>query len=376
MKLTILKENLNKSLSLVKRATAKSPTLPILSNILISAEKNFLELNGTDLELGVKAWSLAKINKPGKITIPAQLFSNLVNSISSKQINLSTQKNSLVLKTKKRKTKIKGLSHEDFPIIPKIDKNKTVEIDSKKLAQGLSQVIDTAAPSKTRPEISGIFVSFQKDSIEMVATDSFRLAHKETSADYKLPASSPISFILPQKAAREVITIAEEGKGKVKVYFSSNQVMFEFPMKETDHPEVQVTARLIEGDYPDYQQVIPKKLATQVTVPRQDFLNQIKTAGLFSGKINETKLKVDPKQGSLEISAQDPDLGESRSSLEGKIKGKPLEVSFNYKYLVDGLSNIKGSEVVLGLTEQEGPGTLRPLKDKTYLYVVMPIKST
>lgn len=375
MKLTILRENLNKSLSLTKRATAKSPTLPILNNILISAEKNFLELAATDLELGVKSWSLAKINKSGKITVPAQLFSNLVNSLSSKQINLSTKEKSLILKTQKRKTKIKGLSHKDFPIIPKIDKEKTIEVDRKDFTQGLAQVIDTTASSKTRPEISGVFISFQKKLIEMVATDSFRLAHKKISTDYDLPSSKPISLILPHKAVREIITIAEEKKGPIKIYFSSNQVMFEFPMKETDHPEAQVTARLIEGEYPDYQQVIPKKTATQITVPKQDFLNQIKTAGLFSGKINEVKLKVDSSQKILKISAQDPDLGKTKSSLKGKIKGEPLEVSFNYKYLADGLSNIKGAEVTLGLTKKEGPGVLKSPKDKTYLYVVMPIKS-
>mgnify|MGYP001607841065 FL=1 len=147
-------------------------------------------------------------------------------------------------------------------------------------------------------------------------------------------------------------------------------------MKETIHPQIQITSRLIEGEYPPYQEIIPKKFKTRVTLKRDEFLNQIKTASLFSGKINEIKFTINPQNKEIEVFAQNSDIGESRSNLPGKIEGEPIEVSFNYKFLIDGLNNIKSSEVIFDLSEKEGACVLRPVGDASYVYVVMPIKST
>jgi len=146
-------------------------------------------------------------------------------------------------------------------------------------------------------------------------------------------------------------------------------------MKQTDHPQVQIFSRLIEGEYPNYQEIIPKKFKTKIIAKKEEFLNHIKTASLFSGKINEIKFMIDPAKKSIEISAHNPDIGESKSNLSAKIQGEPMEISFNHKFLIDGVLNIKSSEIAFDLSGEDGPSILKPIGDQSYIYVVMPIKS-
>jgi len=374
MKLLILQEKLKEGLGIVERVSPKSPSLTILNNILLKTEKNFLNLSTTDLELAIKWWSLAKIEREGQIAVPARLFSTLVNCLPNKQILLEEKGLSLAIECENYRTILKGLNPEDFPIIPQISGGDSILVDSRSFCQSLNLVVDIPAISSAKPEISGVYLVFQKDSIKMVATDSFRLGEKT----FYLPPTSlskEYTLILPQKAAREIINIFGEKEGELRVYFSPNQILFELPMEETAHPQIQLISRLIEGEYPNYEEILPKKFETQVVFQRNEFLNQIKSASLFSGKINEVKLKIDPKSEKVEIFSQNPDLGEYHSYLVGKGKGKELEISFNHRFLVDGLLDIKSPEVVFELTGPEGPAVFKPMGDQSYIYVVMPIKA-
>lgn len=378
MKLTILQEKLKKGVEVVEKISGKSLSLPILNNILVKSEKNFLNLAATDLEIGIKWWALAKVEKEGAITIPAHVFSSFLNFLPNKQITLELKNSTLTIECENYQTTLKGLSPEDFPIIPQISGGEPILVDSHSFCQGLNQIVDIAVSSAAKPEISGVFFIFQKDFIKMAATDSFRLGEKTFSHNLKTPSSlsKEYTLILPQKAAKEIINIFGEREGELRIYFSPNQVLFESPMAETSHPQAQLISRLIEGEYPNYQEIIPKKYEAQVIFQRNEFLNQIKSAALFGGKVNEVKLKIDPKKGKVEIFSQNPDLGEYHSHLAGRIKGKELEVSFNHRFLTDGLLNIKSSEVIFELTGSEGPGVLKPAGDPSYLYVVMPIKAS
>lgn len=379
MKLIILQEKLKEGIGIVERISTKSLSLPILNNILIKAEKNFLNLATTDLEIGIKWWALAKIEKEGVITIPARIFSTFVNLLPDKQVILESKDSTLIIECENYQTTLKGFSSEDFPIIPQISEGESILVDSHSFCQGLNQIADIAVPSTAKPEISGIFFVFQKDFIKMAATDSFRLGEKTFYQNLKTPSplsSKEYTFILPQKAAKEIINIFGEKEGELRICFSPNQVLFESPMVETSHSQIQLISRLIEGEYPNYQEIIPKKYETQVIFQRNEFLNQIKSAALFSGKVNEVKLKIDPKKEKVEVFSQNPELGEYHSYLAGKIKGKELGISFNHRFLIDGLLNIKSSEVVFELTGLEGPGVLKPAGDGSYIYVVMPIKAS
>ena len=374
MKVEILKENLKNGLNVVEKIVGKNPSLPILDNVLMQTEDNFLCLSSTDLETAVKLWILTKIVKKGSVVVPAKFFSNLVSLLPNEKITLEEKKQGLYIECKNFKNQIQGFNPEEFPLIPEFENLEFLEIDNKKFCQGLAQIVDVASPSQSRPEISGIYFIFSKNLIKIVATDSFRLAEK--SIVLEEPLKKEISFILPQKPAREIINILGEKEGKTKIYFSPSQTMFELPMKDAARPQVQIISRLIEGEYPNYEEIIPTKFKTHIIIKRDEFLSQIKAASLFSGKVNEIKIKANPETKEVEISAQDINVGESKSSISAKIEGEEIEASFNCKFLSDGLLNIKSSEVIFDLSREDGPSILKPVGDASYIYVVMPIKST
>ena len=373
MKIEVLKDNLKNSLSIVEKIVSKNLSLPILDNVLINTEDNFLNLSSTNLETAINIWILAKIVKKGKVVVPAKFLSSFVSSLPNEKIILEEKNRGLYIECKNYKNNVQGFNPEEFPLIPEFKDLEYLEVDNKKLCQGLSQVADIASLSQSRPEISGIYFLFSKNLLKIVATDSFRLAEKNITLDNSV--QKDISFILPQKPAKELINILQDKEGKTKIYILPNQVMFEFPMKEFNHPEVQVISRLIEGEYPNYQEIIPSKFKTQILLKRDEFLDQIKTASLFSGKLNEVKIKIEDKNKEVQIYAQDADIGQSQSSISAKIEGDPMEISFNYKFLIDGLLRMKSSEVSFEISKEEGACVLKPIGDTSYTYVVMPIKS-
>ena len=376
MKISILQEKIKKGLNIAERVTSKSLTLPVLNNTLISTEKSFLKLSATDLEIGINWWSLAKIEKEGSLTLPSRLLLSFINLLPNKKIDLIKKGDDLIIECDNYNTKIKGFSSEEFPIIPKIGKEEFISVKNIDFCKGLSQLADIAVPSTTRPEISGVYFNFKKGLVTAAATDSFRLGEKTISLRGSSSLSKEYSLIIPQKTIKEVINVFGEKEGEMKICFSPNQVMFEGLMQETNHPEVQIISRLIEGEYPNYTEIIPKKFTSQLTLNKEDFVNQIKSASLFSGKVNEIKLKVSSQKKQVSILSQSSDIGDYKSSISSKIKGDDLTVSFNHRFLLDGLLNIKSSEITLDLNGDSGPGVLRPVGDDSYLYVVMPIKAT
>ncbi len=376
MNLIILKENLKQGLDVVERITGKNLTLPILNNVLISVKKNLLKLSTTDLEVGINYYTLAKIEQEGEIAIPAKLILSLINSLPNEKIILKEKEQTLNISCDNYKVKIKGQSPDDFPIIPKIETKDFIEINTIPFYKGISQVVEFSSLSQTKPEISGVYFNLQKNTLKIVATDSFRLAEKTLYFKNGPAIEKETSFIIPQRTARELINVTAEKEEKLKMYLSSSQVLFELPFPENNQPQIQLISRLIEGKYPNYQEIIPQKYETQVIVSREEFINQIKTTSLFSGKTSEIKIKVDAKKNKMELFAQASEIGENKSEISIKTEGKSTETSFNFKFLLDGLTNIKSDEVIFGINGIEGPAILKPVGDTSYLYVVMPIKSS
>ncbi len=374
MKIIILKEKLKKGLSIVEKITQKSLKLPILQNILFKTNKNLLKLSTTNLESSINWQNLAQIKKQGSICIPIKILSSFVNSLPEKKIFIETDKNNnLKVECGSYNTKIKGLDSEDFPIIPKVENGEEIIINNKKFCQAINQIINIPSTSSTKPEITGIFLSFQEKLIKMVATDSFRLAEKKIPV--KTGLSKEHSLILPQSAAKELMGILSDESGNLKIRFSPNQILFQHVFDETSQSGVKFTSRLVEGKYPNYQEIIPDKYKTTVKVNREEFLNQARSASLFSGKVNEVKIKTEKKGNKVKISSQDTDLGEHKSFLKGSVKGKDISISFNHRFLIDGISQIPTDEISFELTTQEGPAALKPVGGKNnYLYIIMPIK--
>ena len=383
MEVKILRENLKKGLAVVERATSKNPSLPILDSILLETENNFLKLSATNLEIGINYWILSKTEKEGKIAIPGKTFSSFINLLPSSSISLLSKDNTLIVESENYKTKIRGFNADEFPIIPKVEKENYISIDSQSFAEGLSQIIGMVSPNQFRPEISGVYLSFQPDSIRMAGTDSFRLAEKKLisneNSQYSFNLPKPLSIILPLKTATELINIISSHSSNedlIKIYFSKSQVLIEFSMADSSNPQIQVISRLIEGDYPQYQEIIPNKFKTKITLNKSNFVSSIRLASLFAKKVNEVKLRLMPAKKGIEVSAQNPELGEHSNFLSSKIEGEKMEINFNYRFLLDGLSNIKSSEVAFKFTDSEGAAVLEPIGDKSYLYVVMPIKGS
>lgn len=380
MKLSILQKKLKEGLSVTEKVALKSPALPILSNVLLEAKNNLLKMSATDLEIGVNWCSLAKVEKEGKIVVPVHLFANFVNFLQPTSVYMEAKEQSLLVESDKIKTRIKGQKPEDFPIIPGIEKQEKVSLPVFSFCQGLAQIVNIASFSTVRPEISGIYLCFQKNLLKMVATDSFRLGEKKLFFEKPFSLSREYSVVLPQKAVSYLISVIGDKEAMLDVYFSSNLLMFESLMEETEHPKIQFVSKLIEGEYPKYEEIIPKTYKTEITLDREKFLNQIKAAGIFAGRINEVKMKFEPEKQEVEIFCENPELGSHQSILPAKIKGEKTEISFNYKFLLDGLLNMKSREFIFLLSKEkegeEGPGILKPVDDESYLYVVMPIQAS
>jgi len=374
MEVELLKDNLKEGLNIIEKIAKKNINLPILNNTLLSTDGNFLRLDATNLELSVSYWLLGNIREKGKISVLANLLNNLINFLEEKKLKLKTVDFDLIIETENQKNKIKGINPEEFPIIPKIEKEKICKVDNKILLRAFSQIVEIPSLFSSRPEISGVYFIFSKNQIKIVGTDSFRLAEKTVDLEEKI--KKEVSFILPINTVKELISILGQKKGFIEIYFSPNQVLFELPREEISSSQIQVLSRLIEGEYPKYQEIIPKKYKTRVILKKENFQNLIKQAGLFSGKSSEIKLAVQPKENRLKIYSSSYDLGENESHLLMKIEGEAALISFNYRFLLSGLSNINSSEVIFEFNGEEGPGVLKPVGDESYIYLLMPIKGS
>jgi DNA polymerase-3 subunit beta len=370
MKLICLQENLKKGLNNVSNITGKNLTLPILNNILLSVDKKQLKLSTTDLEMAIISQIQCKIEKEGSITIPAKLLVNFINNLPNNKIEINIKNNIVSLKCENYNSTIKGLDAKDFPIIPKIKNEQIIEISSYEFKNALEQVIGFVSVSDIRPEISGVLFDFGNEKrIKFVATDSFRLGEKILNIkNNKIKKEEIKSIIIPYKTAQELIKIISNSEdATLKISIENNQILF-------DLTETQIISRLIEGNYPNYQQLIAKQFDTTAIIKREELIKAVKIGSFFSSKINDVRLKIDSKKSQIEVFSQDIELGENSSEIKGEIKGKDVEIIFNHKYLLDGLNNISTEKIVIGFNGETSPGIIRPESKDDFTYIIMPIK--
>lgn len=375
MNSTVLKENLKDALSTGERISTKSVSLPILNSILLCAEKNFLRIEATDLEVGLRFRILSQNEQEGRAVIPSQSFSQFLGLIKENQLTLQTENNDVKVLGRGFKTVLKGLNPEDFPIIPTLKGNESaLQVQAQTLCRGLASVAGFTGQTQARPEITGVLFLFKQNTLKLVATDSFRLGEKTLYFDKD--NSLDASLVLPAKTCRELVGIFAERSGSLRIALSPTLVAFDYTNQERPElPSIQLVSRVIEGEYPHYQDVIPLKYETTVLLEKAEFVNQLKASSMFSGKTNEVRLVFDPKEQSVEFSAKNLDTGEHTSTMKAKVDGTKQEISFNWKFLLDGISHIDDDTIELGLTGQENPIVLKPKVKEGYLYVAMPIKA-
>lgn len=363
MKLSCTQENLNKGLGIVSHIANKNSNLPILNNVLLKANKNGLVLITTDLEIGIKAFVRGKVDEEGEFTVAAKLLNDFVALLPRENINLELEDNALFIKSQNQKTNIKGTEAEDFPLIPEIEKENEVEINILEFKKALGQLIFAASLDSSRIEINSVNFNFSKDLLVLAATDSYRLAEKKI----KISNQQERTLIVPLKTIQELVRVlSEQEKQTIKLYFNENQIMFVFD-------GVEIISRVIEGRYPDYQQIIPEKFVTTAKCAKDKLVPAIKSAALFCKQgINDVRLSIANKE--IVIASASSGLGENIITVPAEISGEDNDIVFNYRYLLDGLLNLGSQEVCLKINNNSTPGLLTPDKNEDYLYLIMPIK--
>lgn len=367
MNLVVIREKLKEGLDVVSRATGEGSQLQILKNVFLETKKNKLELTATNLELAITYSVLGKVIEEGKTTVSLNLFQNLINALQSERINLGVKNNNLEIKTDNYKAKLNGTSAEEFPIIPKVkNKSQFIEIESGLLKEALAQVAIATQFSEIRPELNTVFFSYKTDTLIFAATDSFRLAEKTLGEkQFKSTFENGFTCLIPLKTVSELLRILKDD-GSVKICRDENQILFETP-------EWECISRLAEGTFPDYKQIIPKKFNSEIILEREEFGNAVRLASVLSSRINEVVLKLHETQKAIEIFSAEEAAGENDYILSAKISGKFKPVSFNWKYLTDGLKGLRTSEVYFGLSEDGKPCELKSPNDPSYFYILMPI---
>ena len=371
MKIICLQENLKNGLITAERIIGKNLTLPILNNLLLKTDKGKLKISSTNLEIGINYWASGKIEKEGEITVPAKVLSSIVNQLPNKKIELEVKDGIIQLKCENYKAKIKGQSAKEFPIIPRIQPQTEIEINKGSLRTGLTQVVGMAAISEVRPEISGVLFSFDKNKLKLVATDSFRLAEKSIFLKNDFIGA----MIVPQRTALELIRIlsdqaeSKEKEDMVKIIMGVNQVMF-------DLGYIQLISRLIDGQYPDYQQIIPKETIVEAIINREQLLNALKLTGSFSDKTNEVRISIKEGVKNIELFSANPIFGENQYLIPAKLKGEAMEIVFNWKFLLDGIKHSETESITIGLNGDNKPAIIRPMNVRDYFYIIMPIHNS
>jgi len=369
MKLSCLQENLNKGLNIVNHVSPTNVSLPILTNVLLKARKENLILITTDLEIGIQTSVRSKVEKEGEFTVPINLLAPYVSLLPNQLINLELTKNDLLIKCEKNQTRIKGIEASEFPLIPKIEKKEKFVLNSQELKKAIQKVIFSINPNEVRSEISGALFYFnypKENKLTLTGTDSYRLAEKVINLTEGFNKRIQ-KTIIPLKILQEVVKIINSEKEFVEVYLSENQILF-------SQEETEIICRIISGDYPDYQTIIPQGAKTKVIVDRENFIKAVKTTSLFSRLgINDIHLKINPPN-KMVISSLNSQLGENITEIEADVSGESNSIVFNYHYLLDGLSNIETPEINLEIIDENKPGLIKPAEEQNYLYVIMPIR--
>lgn len=363
MKLECSLERMKEVVPVVERITGKQTALPAISSILMVANGKSLKLRATNLDLGIEVEIPANIKKEGMVLVPGAVFSSLVSALyNSKMIALEEVNGNLKVASQHHTATIKCHPAGDFPSLPMV-KGATVTIEAHKFTDGLKSVSYAAALSDMKPELSSVYVHEDKSDIVFVATDSFRLAEKRLKIKKTLDLEG---VLIPIKNAVEMIRVFERADGDLSVSVAKNQISI-------SHNGIYLTSRIIDGDFPDYRQIIPKEHSTLAVVLKQDLQNALKTTTVFSGKFNEVVLTVEPKEKNLSLSASHQDLGEERTVLEGAIEGASLSVAFNHRYLSDCMGVIGDESISLSSAGASRPLVVRGAHDTSFLYLVMPL---
>ncbi len=367
MNLTISKEQIINGLQAVQNVVSTRTTLPILSNVLLRAEGERLELTATDLDVTISCAVEAKVKKPGASTVPVKRLFGIVRELSNGDIDLDVDdKHNCCIRSGPSFYKINGLGADEFPPLPQFKDDKKVTLPQETVKGMMRKTSFAISTDESRYVLNGIFLSLKDHKMTMVATDGRRLALVDEEID--VSEKSQGEFIVPAKTVLELNRLLQD-KGEVEIRYAENQAAFN--LKGEKNGSVLIITKLIEGNYPNYRQVIPAETKERVSLVREEFLHALRRAEIMtSEKSNSVKLSFGKNK--LEITANSPEVGEAKETLAINYKGPDIAVAFNPKYLIDPLNALTNDEVFLELIDELSPGVLKI--NGPFLYVVMPMR--
>lgn len=381
MKVTCTQENLARALSHLERVVGKQMTLPILSNFLIETEKGRLKISATNLEIGVIVSIGAKIEKEGKITVPAKILSTFIHNLPSGDIlTLEEDNQHLKVVSTAYQIRIKGMDGKDFPIIPQYKSEYQYVFPAQVVKNALARLLFCVSVNEARLELTGVCVSFTEDGLYLAATDSFRLAEEIIPLEKKGLVSvekvnKDATLIIPNKVLHELSRVISPESTEIKMALEENQIFFEVD-------GVEIISRVINGKYPDYQQIIPKNFTTKVIFERQEFQRAVKIAGALSSySTGEIALVFDKDSKTCTFLSQSQEIGENKTVLPvGYVSGEgSLTMVFNPRYVLEGITVLTTEKIVFCANNPSTPALLQMVNseevpDKRYLYIMMPIR--
>ncbi|MDO8557692.1 MAG: DNA polymerase III subunit beta [bacterium] len=364
MKFSCIRSYFLNAASSVERIIEKNSTLPILQNIFIKVEKGKTTLSTTNLEIGIHASFQSKADEEGSFTVPAKTLLNFLMYVDTEKITVHTKGTNLIINAGSHKADIKGLDATNFPIIPEITESFSTSLPAEEFFSALSSLTFLSSMGDLRPELAGVFCSFEKNQLRMAATDSFRLG------EFILKIPTPkkeTTCIIPTRTVNEIIRLFT-GAEAVTLKLSANQILIKTQEKE-------LISRLIEEKYPDYTAVIPTSSTTRTYLKREEFMQALRAASVFSGKTREVKINIFPEEKKYIIESRNADIGEHKSEISCDGNGKNVTVSVNYQYFLDALGKISDEMISFENNNETDPILLKGLAGAGPRYIIMPLRS-
>lgn len=373
MKVSVLQENLALGLNIVSRAVSPRSTLPVLSNVLVATDEGRLRLSATNLELGITCWIGAKIIEEGSTTVPARTFTELVGTLSDQQVemSLSVRTQNLNVQSGSSNTDLKCIDSQEFPPMPAPDLGDGIQVDVTDFKEMIQQVAFAASTDEARPILTGVLVTINGDQLTLASADGFRLSVRKSILSS--PTSRPVLAVVPARALSELARIISDGDQVLAMILPPDRGQVIFQMKD-----IQLVSQLIEGAFPDYEQIIPQSKETRSVLSTSAFLKACKQAEIFAREGSHiARINITPggelKPGSIVITGQSEETGSNQTEIDASIDGSALLIAFNVRFLREVLEVIKTPEVALETTVDTAPGVLRPVGDESFLHVIMPM---
>lgn len=365
MDLKVTQTNLNKALTIVARVATNKSTLPILSNVLIQASNNQLRFSATNLEIAINTLVGAKIISQGSLTVPARLLQDFVANLPDTTIRLKQEENKLHITTENHNSTINGIAPDEFPVMPTIKNGKSWSIPAPSLKQTLQQVAGAASGDEARPILTGVYFQGGGKKLHVAATDSYRLAEKKLSV-----STNSTKFILPVNAAHDVLRIVGDATESADVNVTQDDQQIRFETAETE-----LIARLIEGEYPDYQRLIPNDFTVEATLPKSELVAITKVSSLFArASAGSVIVRTNQDKQTVEVQSVASQIGENTASAPAKVTVGG-EITLNARFLLDAINALEGDMVKIGFNEKLQPVAITDPGHNDYIHIIMPLKS-